>query len=191
MENDRGKLINEKVASLWAKKTVIDGDERWLPLLAHLVDTKNTINWLYNHWLSDHQKHLLLIDDDEEKTQNLIKFLGFIHDIGKATPAFQTKKSYTNSHSLDEDILEMLLRSGFDQIDKVSLQNSKESPHNRAGEVILEDYGLDKSVAAIIGGHHGKPESRVPKRQLIMHQTIGKANLNPTLKNVGKMFKKI
>lgn len=191
MEENVKNLINKSVASLWAKKTVVDGDERWLPLFAHLIDTKNTINWLYNHWLSDHQKELLLINGDEERTQNLVKFLGFIHDIGKATPAFQTKKSYANSQSLDEDIIDKLLSGGFEQIDTVSLQNTKESPHTRAGEAILESYGLDKSIAAIIGGHHGKPESRMPNKQLRDYaanywQTQLKSDAQERWKNVQK-----
>ncbi|WP_455090693.1 CRISPR-associated helicase Cas3' [Parascardovia denticolens] len=161
-----GINLSDKALALWGKKTVEDGQELWLPLIAHMIDTKNVINWLYNHWLSDGQRLLLQEGLTEEESQNLVKFLGFIHDIGKATPAFQTKRSYGRNDSLDQDILENLVRKGFSGIDSLLLADPQESPHNRAGEAILENFGLDKSLAAIIGGHHGKPESRPPRRQL-------------------------
>ncbi|NRO60596.1 hypothetical protein IMAU60201_01144 [Lactobacillus helveticus] len=42
--------LSNKTLSLWGKKNVNDDNEKmWLPLIAHLIDTKNVINWLYNH----------------------------------------------------------------------------------------------------------------------------------------------
>lgn len=161
-----GLNLSDKALALWGKKTVEDRQELWLPLIAHMIDTKNVINWLYNHWLSDGQRFLLQGELAEEESQNRVKFLGFIHDIGKATPAFQTKRSYDRNDSLDQDILESLVRKDFRGIDSLQLASPQKSPHNRAGEAILENFGLDLSLAAIIGGHHGKPESRPPRKQL-------------------------
>lgn len=45
--------LSKQALSLWAKKENRDGQELWLPLLAHLIDTQNVINWLYYHWLND------------------------------------------------------------------------------------------------------------------------------------------
>ena len=37
----------KKIAySLWAKKNVEKGQPMWLPLIVHLMDTKNVIGWL-------------------------------------------------------------------------------------------------------------------------------------------------
>ena len=151
--------LSQAARNLWGKKETRAGQQLWLPLVAHLIDTKNVINWLFNHWLSESQKNILYINHSEEDTQDLIKFLGYIHDIGKATPAFQTKKSYVNDESLDFDLIEKLIRTGLQGLDSLALSNPQISPHNRAGEAILENFGLNKTVAAIIGAHHGTPEN--------------------------------
>lgn len=153
-----GELTTEEL-SLWGKKAIRDDQELWLPLVIHLIDAKNVINWLYNHWLTDNQRSLLMIENSETLTQNVVKFLGYIHDIGKATTAFQTKQSYAHNDSLDEDIMEKMIRGGFKGIDKLSFLKRSASPHALAGEALLEVYGVNKSIAAIIGGHHGKPLS--------------------------------
>lgn len=154
--------LSNKTLSLWGKKNVNDDNEKmWLPLIAHLIDTKNVINWLYNHWINDGQRHILQRNfEDEDIVQNLVKFLGYIHDIGKATPAFQIKQSYIHNEDLDQNLVEKLLRNGFDGLDnsKIKKINTSKTPHALAGEVILENNGLNESIGAIIGGHHGKPQ---------------------------------
>ena len=152
--------LSKQVLSLWGKKNINNNNEKqWLPLIAHLVDTKNVIGWLYNHWLDDGQREILNQDfDDNEEVQNLVEFLGYIHDIGKATPAFQTKKSFVRNEDLDQELLEKLIRNGFNGLDELNLQEPRKSLHAVAGETILENAGLCESVGAIIGGHHGKPQ---------------------------------
>lgn len=79
---------------LWAKKNLVDGVPMWLPLTVHLNDTAEICGLLYEHWLSDGVKYFLekaIISDVENKEdllKNLCKFLGAVHDIGKATPIF-------------------------------------------------------------------------------------------------------
>lgn len=158
--------LSKKATTLWAKKRADDGTALWLPLIAHLTDTKNVINWLFNQWLSEHQRQLLITSFSDEGTQKLVKALGFFHDIGKATPAFQTKKSYNGDPTLDNQLVEKLIKVGFHHLDRLMLASPRDSPHARAGEAILEKFGVPKSVAAIVGGHHGKPESVTPRRQL-------------------------
>ncbi len=53
-------------------------------------------------------------------------------------------------------MLEHLLRNGFTNLDQLHLANARRTPHALAGEAILEREGLNTSVGAIIGGHHGK-----------------------------------
>ena len=85
-------MLSQATKQLWAKKKNEEGNELWLPLITHLNDTANVINYLFNHWLNEHQRIFLragLKNDklvSEEEIQKLIKFLGFVHDIGKATP---------------------------------------------------------------------------------------------------------
>lgn len=153
-------VLSKRALSLWGKKNINDNNEKqWLPLIVHLVDTKNVIGWLYNHWLDDGQRAILSQGFDNDKDiQNLVEFLGYIHDIGKATPAFQTKESFVHNEDLDQELLEKLIRNGFTGLDDLNLQEPRKSLHAVAGETILENAGLCESVGAIIGGHHGKPQ---------------------------------
>lgn len=151
-----GKL-SKQALSLWAKKENREGQELWLPLVAHLVDTKNVISWLYSHWLNDSQRQLLQQDLTASEIEQLVKFIGYFHDIGKATPAFQTKPSYNCDYALDDELTEQLLQSGFEKLAEYEPALRGKSPHALAGETILENAGLNTFVGAIIGAHHGKP----------------------------------
>lgn len=169
-------MLSKNVTALWAKKNFEHDEQLWLPLVIHLTDAKNTINWLYNHWLSDSQRQLLKytssdeIDErSDEDVQKLVKFLGFTHDIGKATPAFQKKRSYIRDDYLDDQLIEKLIRSGFSELDESDLSSARASPHAIAGEAILEHYGVPNSVGAIIGGHHGLPAQEAPRKQIVTY----------------------
>lgn len=149
--------LSKQALSLWAKKENREGQELWLPLVAHLIDAQNVINWLYYHWLNDNQRLIMRADLSEDEIEHLVKFIGFFHDIGKATPAFQTKQSYNRDQVLDDELLEKLLRDGFEDLNDFMPAERRKSPHAIAGETILEENGLNTSVGAIIGAHHGKP----------------------------------
>lgn len=150
--------IKRMAYSLWAKKNVHDGQPMWLPLIVHLMDTKNVIGWLYNHWIDDGQREVMRENfDSEEELLKFVRFLGAVHDIGKATPAFQTKKSYIRDDELDDYLVRRLVESGLDGLDSVELGNRRESPHNLAGEALLYNWRVSEEICAIIGGHHGKP----------------------------------
>lgn len=151
--------LSKRAKSLWAKKQNHDGQELWLPLVAHLVDTQNVINWLYQNWLNESQQVIIQRDFTTDDTEKLLKFVGYFHDIGKATPAFQTKQSYNRDQTLDDELMEKLLRNGFTDLNDYEPAMRNESPHALAGETILEVAGLNTSVGAIIGAHHGKPVS--------------------------------
>ena len=94
----------------WAKKKEENGQLLWLPLTQHLKDTSDIAGLLWEHWLGEGQKKLIMdsLETDHE-TDNLgkrtIQFLAAVHDIGKATPAFQTQKGYSNSEDLDLRLL--------------------------------------------------------------------------------------
>ncbi|KRK39914.1 CRISPR-associated helicase/endonuclease Cas3 [Loigolactobacillus bifermentans] len=158
--------LSKQATALWAKKRSEDGVHYWLPLVAHLIDTQKTINFLFNNWLSEGQRELLAQRIGEENIQKLVKFLGFIHDLGKAAPAFQAKKSFDNDHELDRELMESLIQNGFTGLDVMELSDASQSPHARAGEAILDCEGVPQSISAIIGGHHGKPEEGPQNNQI-------------------------
>lgn len=164
------------MTSLWAKKRSRDGGHYWLPLITHLIDAQNTINWLFNHWLSPGQRRLLTQRFSEDKVEKLVKFIGFTHDIGKATPAFQIKRSFDEDFGLDVELLEMLIRQGFTGLDDVNLSDSRKSQHARAGEALLDTKGVPESVTAIIGGHHGRPEDSPQTQQIDIYTANYRAN---------------
>jgi CRISPR-associated endonuclease/helicase Cas3 len=145
----------------WAKKSSRSGVYRWLPLLQHLTDTMGISGLLWEHWLSEGQRDLIIRSmksNDEETAKRLVQFLGAIHDLGKATPAFQIRQNrYVDSPDLDNQLIEKLEKFGFIDIRKLSLINPEQSPHSIATEALLQSYGVNIGVCSIVGGHHGKP----------------------------------
>lgn len=154
--------MHESMDYFWAKKREVNGQFMWLPLVQHLEDTKNIAGLLWEHWLGDGQKKLVETSltsalPMEDAGKRLLQFLAAVHDLGKATPAFQTQKGYANSVDLDIQLLEKLERVGFDGISSLRLENPKLTPHALAGQYLLASYGVRDDIATIIGGHHGKP----------------------------------
>lgn len=145
---------------LWAKKQDRDGAFCWLPLPVHLRDTMQVAGLLWEHWLSDGVRAQIirsLDEPDEEGARALVCFLGAVHDIGKATPAFQRQPGYANSEDLDQRLLERLERAGFGVLSTPPPSSPRESRHALAGQVILNDAGIRPDIASIVGAHHGKP----------------------------------
>jgi CRISPR-associated endonuclease/helicase Cas3 len=155
------KSFDQCVMALWAKKEERGSRFLWLPLIVHLADTMNVSRWLWTNWISDSQREFCINEIEpsgEDAALNLAAFLGAIHDIGKATPAFQIQKGYQNSPDLDGMLLEKLEQSGFAGIADLSLVNRERSHHSIAGEYLLkEEFGVKDDIGSIVGGHHGKP----------------------------------
>ena len=172
------KKFDEGLMCIWAKKRETKGQFFWLPLRQHLEDTASAIELLWDRWLSDGQRNFISsgitsssqISFGEEKKQqennaktakNLAIFLAAIHDIGKATPAFCTKKGFSNSPYLDSILVEKLEYIGFTDIGCFDNKNASKSPHNIAGQYLLHEYGIGEDISSIIGAHHGRPVDNV------------------------------
>lgn len=148
------------IEALWAKKEEKDSVMYWLPLKVHLEDTGRIMGLLWEHWLSEGQKRIVSVDTDIGK--QIAVFIGSIHDIGKASPAFQLKKGFSNSKDLDIELMNKLVKSGFIGIDSQDLLASPEkTPHGLAGEVILSilnaRFKKENDIGSVVGGHHGRP----------------------------------
>ncbi len=151
--------MSESARWIWAKsgiddrKTIVD----WLPLWRHLADSAEIAGLLWDEWLSP-QARRVVVDaaGDEESAGRLLRFLAGVHDIGKATPVFQSKVPV-----LAEQLRTHGLALGID----VSTEDRRRLPHGLAGQVLIEDYlagrGWRRTTArqlgAVIGGHHGIP----------------------------------
>lgn len=150
---------------LWAKKDVNDDDFFWLPLYIHLNDVMNTAGWLWDHWLSSGQRRYIVEQmecadrglGEAVDGRRLVRFLGGIHDIGKATPAFQIQKGYFHSPELDSILIERLENIGFSGLAHLKLSSPGESHHALAGETIVYRLGAADDIGSIVGAHHGKP----------------------------------
>lgn len=147
---------------LWAKKSDRDSVFRWLPLKQHLLDVTEVIKLLWEHWLSQHQRQQIieaLNKPSEERAKSLAGFLAAVHDLGKATPVFQSKPSFHQSPDLDRELIEKLERAGFVEITQYypRLMNAGKTPHALAGQALLESFGVAPDISSIVGAHHGKP----------------------------------
>ena len=153
--------FEKAVSSLWAKKEESGSRLYWLPLTVHLSDAMYVAKWLWINWLSDSQRKFCVRSikpADEEAAIKLAAFLGAIHDIGKATPAFQIQKAYRNSPDLDDILIEKLEESGFHGISYLELTEPKKTHHSLAGEYLLQKkFHVRSDIGSVIGSHHGKP----------------------------------
>lgn len=142
---------------LWAKKAT--NGLAWLPLYIHLEDTVAISNRLWENWLSDGAKRVIseLCNASEEKTRQLYIFLSACHDIGKATPVFQSKTTQYQSTDLDRTIEENIRTQGLSMMGKDWFRNGNRTPHALAGLFILERNNIDRRISSIVSAHHGKP----------------------------------
>lgn len=155
--------MNRPERSLWAKKQDKSGQYEWLPLTQHLDDTLCIAGLLWEHWLADGQKQLVLDlfsaedRDREEKAKGLVQFIAAVHDLGKATPAFQIKRGHSNVADLDAQLLEKLEQQGYQNLSSMLFSSIDKSPHALAGQYLLTMHGIRNDIASVVGAHHGKP----------------------------------
>ena len=135
---------------LLAGKTDPENTSLWLPLWMHLWDTAGIMERLVRQWLPESVKRAMGFECEEALLAHA-RFLGGIHDIGKATVAFQANILRTLPEARQR--LEMLTPLDCPE------QNRRESPHARAGEAILLWDDCPGGLASIVGAHHGKPQS--------------------------------
>jgi len=146
---------------LWAKKSTDQMLDEWLPLPVHMNDTAVTARLLWDQWLPQSTKNAILsgvLLNNElagtDITEQLVFFLAYVHDVGKATPVFQIRKDFRSSN-LDEVLRRGLEAAGFPM--KEGYDCRKETRHGLVSHSILRRYGFNDSVAVVVGGHHGLP----------------------------------
>lgn len=92
--------LPDQLRVLWAKtdRTYKGGDEAdrpWHPLIAHMHDSQIVAAWLWDHWLPPAVHRLF--GPDPERGRALFRWLAGLHDLGKASPAFECKNAYRAS----------------------------------------------------------------------------------------------
>lgn len=138
---------------LWAKrdpkgKPKAKTSEHHL-LIYHLLDVAAVAYCMWDDVLGAGQKVWLraLLGLDEKAAQGMLALLAGLHDIGKATPAFQQKAA---------DLYAKLKEAGLHE-------SAYADDHGILSAVILRRWLIDKGLgkrranqlAAVIGGHHG------------------------------------
>ena len=147
--------LSQKALSLWAKKSK-DGSFFGLPLATHMADSAEVAQKLWKHWLSEGVKQAIGAGIAEnECVERLFVFLSAVHDLGKATPVFQAKKSAYGE--LDRWTAERIQATGLPMKPTSYFTSASKTPHALATQVLLEHAGCDKKNAVILGSHHGKP----------------------------------
>ncbi|NLO47360.1 MAG: CRISPR-associated helicase Cas3' [Clostridiales bacterium] len=150
--------------TLWAKKSRMNGGVFWLPLYAHMSDTAGTARFIWNEWLPEGTKRMLASNifsaetgfGDEDCARELYIFLAAAHDIGKASPVFQSKESFVN-RELDLMIADSIRAEGLPLKQHSEYVNRACAHHSLVSELILDRHGFDKGIGEILGAHHGKP----------------------------------
>jgi CRISPR-associated endonuclease/helicase Cas3 len=136
---------------LWAKK---DKDGRYHPLICHLIDVAQVAQALWDEVLTDsiRSHYCSLLDLPPGQARTILSFWVGLHDIGKATPAFQG-----GDKAAQERLSVLGLKfprrfvGGKPSHGTVSAQVL---PGMLASETGLAP-GLAKLVARTVAGHHG------------------------------------
>lgn len=147
--------LSERAHSLWAKKGRL-GTLSWLPLVTHMSDSASLAEKLWNHWVSDGVKQAIAAGIPPAGcAKSLFVFLAAAHDLGKATPVFQAKRSACAE--LDSTIYDHTQSAGLPLRPLAHFPHVKKTPHALATQSLLLRGGCHRNVAVILGAHHGKP----------------------------------
>ena len=156
-------LDSPRFNCLWGKASV-DKEMRYTPLAIHLLDTGAVSLGLWDSWITKNIKKRLCsgirtIEGtavDEDEVRQIVLVMSLLHDIGKATPAFQGKKLDKNP-GLQELLRQQIISQGFEMR---MLNDPTAIPHGTASEIFLENMGVPRCLAVVAGGHHGIPPNR-------------------------------
>lgn len=137
--------------------------QTWLPLWLHLEDTAEMMEYLYNSYLDDHQRSLIGQDldlpENNDRVQDpaaLVRLLGYVHDIGKASAFFRSR--------LREGMPDLPVIKGARSAVK-SFPKDAQFQHAKSGAAILTLNGFSNQISGIAGAHHGQTllKSLTPK----------------------------
>ncbi|MBA3946025.1 MAG: CRISPR-associated helicase Cas3' [Herpetosiphonaceae bacterium] len=139
---------------LWAKWQSSRQPPSYHPLLCHMVDVANVAQLLWRKVASPAFRHrwATVLGLEQEATCRWFAFWTGLHDIGKASPAFQFKRT-------DGVFLQQMAEVGL----PCPISYDAKMPHGMISDTVLRDllpaWGIAPELAAVvadaIGGHHG------------------------------------
>ncbi|MBQ1121906.1 type I-E CRISPR-associated protein Cse1/CasA [Streptomyces sp. B15] len=149
--------------------------EGWLPLWRHMADSMAVAGELWERWVPRSVREVVAepLPGGGGDALRLVRFLGGVHDTGKATPAFACQV---------EPLAVGMRDAGLDMLTAREYGSDRRlAPHGLAGQLLLQEwlgerFGLAGRVsgqfAVVVGGHHGVPPE---------HQHIHDLQLRPHL----------
>ena len=141
--------IDVQIHSLWAKSPH-NGFET-VSLYEHMLSSAQIAGEIGRIWTPGSLRELLEPDCKGVHFEDLFIFLACAHDLGKASPIFQCKQN----PYIPSDLRENIEDAGF-ICPKISGKDWNSPHHSVVSQAILERHGIDRSVAVILGGHHGR-----------------------------------
>lgn len=161
--------LSIQAKSLWGKTNQTDCTQ-WLPLYVHLVDSLNMAAKLWDQWVPQGTRDMFArnMHGDVTLARKVCLLLAGLHDIGKATPVFQSKPV---NHTLNQSMAWMPESHGLPM--PAGLADHGKPTHTVAGQAIMETHlkklgwakGIRQSYASIIGAHHGTPPTAEAVRE--------------------------
>lgn len=169
-----GFVLSREACSLWGKSDY--GFQRaWLPLFVHMADSSAVAFRLWDEWFPRSTKRLLSSFIGEGTARSFFSFVAAVHDIGKATPAFQSQPCWGPCGGSASSLMWLPESAGLPF--PAGSRGSRGPNHAFSGQVILEQYLCDKMIgdtsvkvssdqlkearciASIVGCHHGRSQS--------------------------------
>lgn len=153
MATDHGwEPEQDLLGSLWAKLSNASTPPTFHPLLCHMLDTAAVAEYFWQRVLTDGARRDIAkgFGCSPDHAGKWVRFISALHDLGKASPAFQVK---------DPTAVRRLMDAGLP-----CATGRHDAPHGtvttRTLSPILESaYGVNpetsRRIAAITGGHHG------------------------------------
>jgi CRISPR-associated endonuclease/helicase Cas3 len=140
---------------LWAKLPKTEVNARsFHPLICHMLDVAVVAREMWRGLLPEAARRRIAesLQLPEQEAETWITYIAALHDLGKASPAFQLRKDAKNLFKI------------YEELGKPSTVEAKDCPHGRvtAGElpeILISEFGIDRDTAnrlsVIVGGHHG------------------------------------
>ncbi|XBH21556.1 CRISPR-associated helicase Cas3' [Jonesiaceae bacterium BS-20] len=157
---------------LWGKAGLnIRGVLQWAPLQTHLLDTGHVAQLLLEQWVPSSLLKQMANQSglSVDEFRSLIAFIAGVHDVGKATPAFQAKPLREKSTGHLQARMELAKIVGRSL--QLTRQECMQLPHNISGHFIVRRWlrsrfnwsmNASNSLGIIISGHHGITPIRQP-----------------------------
>jgi len=182
--------VDPRLWRIWAKWPRSPKERRYHPLLCHMVDVASVARLMWSRALTPMQRERIAggLNLDDCDAEAWVAFWAGLHDIGKASPAFQTQLSEGPDGPL---IARWLAEAGL------TTRGAKWAPHGGISLLLMEDilpreFGhcedLAVRVAAVVGAHHGLFFTRTQQADLNQPELAGDESWEPVQDGMSRVL---